>query len=88
MSNKGKVLLAILVIKYNQLPSKRRAAEIYDVSQITLRRRRAGTASQRDCEANLKKLTKPKELAIIQHILNLDSRGFAPKLSTVRDMAN
>ena len=65
MCNKGKVSLAILAIKYNQLPSERRAAEIYNVSQTTLRRRRAGTALQRNCEPNLKKLTKPEELAII-----------------------
>ena len=57
--------LAILAIKYNQLLSERRAAEIYNVSQTTLRRRRAGTASQRDYEPNSKKLTKPKESAII-----------------------
>jgi hypothetical protein len=88
MYNEGKVSLAILAIKYDQLPSERRAAEIYNVSRTTLRRRRAGTASRRDCEPNSKKLTKPEESAIIQHILDLDSRGFAPKLSAVRDMAN
>ena len=65
MSNEGKVSLAILVIKHNQLLSKWCAVEIYNVSQTTLRQRRASTASQRDCEPNLKKLTKPKESAII-----------------------
>ena len=57
--------LAILVIKNNQLLSERRAAEIYNVSRTTLRRRRAGTALRRDYKPNLKKLTKPEELAII-----------------------
>ena len=65
MYNEGKVSLAILAIKYNQLLSERRAAEIYNVSRTTLRRRRASTALRRDCKPNLKKPTKPKELAII-----------------------
>ena len=65
MYNEGKVSLAILVIKYNQLPSERRATEIYNVSRTTLRRRRAGTALWRDYKPNLKKLTKPEESAII-----------------------
>ena len=34
------------------------------------------------------KLIKPKELVIIQHILDLDLRGFVPKLSAIQDMAN
>ena len=65
MYNEGKVSLAILAIKYDQLLSKRLAAEIYNVSRTTLRRRRAGTALWRDYKPNLKKLTKPEELAII-----------------------
>jgi hypothetical protein len=35
-----------------------------------------------------KKLTKLEESVIIEHILDLDSRGFSPKLSAVTDMAN
>ena len=66
----------------------RRAVATYSIPQTTLRRRRTGTTARRDCKANLKKLTKLKELVIIEYILNLDSRGFAPSLSAVRDMAN
>ena len=65
MYNEGKVSLAILAIKYDQLLSKRLAAEIYNVSRTTLRRQRAGTALWRDYKPNLKKLTKPEKLAII-----------------------
>ena len=66
----------------------RRAITTYDVPRTTLRRQRARTTARRDYKANLKKLTKLKELVIIQYILDLDSRGFVPSLSTVRDMAN
>ena len=37
---------------------------------------------------NLKKLTKLKEEVIVRHILDLDSRGFAPTLGAIKDMAN
>ena len=43
---------------------------------------------RRNCELNLKKLTKLEEEAITRHILNLDTRGFAPSLGAVRDIAN
>jgi hypothetical protein len=36
----------------------------------------------------MKKLTNPKEEAIIKHVLDLDSRGFPPSLNDVRYMAN
>jgi hypothetical protein len=36
----------------------------------------------------MKKLTKLEEKVIIQHSLELDSRGFSPQLGVIRDMAN
>jgi hypothetical protein len=84
----GRIALAISAIKQNQFHSVRKAAVTYSVSRNTLSRRRAGTTSRRDCEANSKRLTKQEEVVIVQHILDLDSRGFAPKLVFVRDMAN
>jgi hypothetical protein len=36
----------------------------------------------------MKKLTNPEEEAIIEHVLDLDSRGFPPSLNDVRYMAN
>lgn len=36
----------------------------------------------------MKKLTNPEEEAIIEHVLDLDSRGFPPSLNNVRYMAN
>ena len=86
--NEADILLAIDSINREQIKSERRAVSTYIVPQSTLRDRRARVLLQRDCEANLKKLTKLEEEVIKQHILNLDSRGFAPTLSAVRDMAN
>ena len=66
----------------------RRAIATYSIPRTTLRRRRTGTTARRDYKANSKKLTKLKELVIVEHILDLDSRGFIPSLSAIRDMAN
>jgi len=65
-----------------------RAAETFGVPESTLRSRRAGVPPRRDCEANSRKLTKLEEEVIVRHILDLDSRGFAPTLGAVRDMAD
>jgi len=86
--NEADLLLAISTINQKQIQSERRAASTYNVPRSTLQTRRAGVTSRRDCEPNSKKLTKLEEEAIIQHILDLDSRGFAPTLDAVRDMAN
>ena len=82
------VSLAILAIKRNQVQSIRRAAATYKVSRRTIDRRRAGITARRNCEPNLKKLTKLEEEVITRHILDLDSRGFPPTLNAVQDMAN
>jgi hypothetical protein len=44
--------------------------------------------SRRDILANSRKLTNLEESVIVQHILDLDSKGFPPRLSGVEDMAN
>ena len=64
------------------------AARIYNVSETTLRARKQGRSSRRDIPANLRKLTNSEESAIIQYIIDLDSRAFPPNLSAVRDLAN
>ena len=66
----------------------RRAASAYSTPRTTLRDRRAGRPARRDCQPNLKRLTKVEEEVIVAHILELDSRGFAPTLSAVRDIAD
>lgn len=63
--NEGDIFLTILAINKKQIQSKRRAVLTFNVPLSTLRDRRAGTQPRRDCEANYKKLTKSKELAII-----------------------
>jgi hypothetical protein len=50
--------------------------------------RRDGQPSRRDIQPKNRKLTDYEERAIVQYILHLDSKGFPPRLSSVKDIAN
>ena len=47
-----------------------------------------GKPSQRNIQANCLKLTNLEEEVIVNHIYDLDSRGFSPWLADIEDMAN
>jgi hypothetical protein len=48
----------------------------------------AGRTYRPDSKANCYKLTELEEEVIVRNILDMDSRGFAPRLAGVEDMAN
>jgi hypothetical protein len=84
----AKVILAISAIDRRQIRSVQRAASTFYCPRTTVRRRRAGTAARSDCQPNSKKLSKLEEESIVSYIVELDSRGFSPRLGAVRDMAD
>ena len=43
---------------------------------------------RRDIPANLRKMTDLEETVLVQHILDLATKGFPPRMSVVEDMAN
>jgi len=88
-SNKeGRILLAVQAIKRGQIQSMNAAAITYDIPYATLYRRINGIPSRRDSTPNGRRLSSEEESAIIQYIFELDSRGFSPRPSEVRDMAD
>jgi hypothetical protein len=44
--------------------------------------------SRRDTTPNSRRLTLTEEDVVVQHILNLDARGFPPRLAAVKDIAH
>jgi hypothetical protein len=84
----ARINLAMQAIDSGRFRSARGAAAAYSVSKDTLSRRAEGIPSRRDCIPKSKKLTEVEESVLVQHILELDSRGFSPRLIAVRDMAN
>ena len=87
-TQEARIILAIEAIRTSKKLSRRSAAKLYKVPYATLSDRMAGRASRCELKANCHKLTKVEEEVIIQYILDLDTRGFAPRLGGVEDMAN
>lgn len=87
-SREARIQLAIQALEQDATLSQKRAAAVYNVSQSTLSTRRAGTTFRRDCTPNSMKLLKTEEEVIVQHVLDLDARGFPPQLRDVKDMAD
>ena len=88
-SNKeDRILQAIQAIKNGHLKSIRQAAESFDVTRRTLSNRMNGMTSRRDSTPNSQKLTSYEEAALVQYILDLDSRGFSPRAQAVQEMAD
>jgi hypothetical protein len=88
LSNEARIVTAIQALQNDSKLSVRAAARIYNVAEATLRTRRAGVTARRDTIPNSRLLTPSEERAIVKYILDLDSKGFPPRLRGVEDMAN
>ncbi|KAG6996132.1 hypothetical protein FocnCong_v016336 [Fusarium oxysporum f. sp. conglutinans] len=84
----ARILLALRALQNDPKLSVRRAADIYQVRYWTLHRRQKGILSTRDSIPKSRKLSDLEEQIIVQFILDLDSRGFPPRLRCVEEMAN
>ncbi len=87
-TNEARINLAIQAIQ-NQPKSRVRAiAKIYEVDHRRLGERLRGIPSRDTISANSRKLTDLEETVLIEHILDLASKGFPPRLCVVEDIAN
>ncbi|KAJ3542310.1 hypothetical protein NM208_g4167 [Fusarium decemcellulare] len=82
------ILLALQALQNNPKLSLRGTAKLYQVSYWALRRRYNGIQSRCDWIPKSRRLSDLEEQIIIQFILDLDSRGFPPRLRAVEEMAN
>jgi len=82
------ILLALQALQNNPKLSLRGAARLYQVNYWALRRRHNGIQSRRDWIPKSRRLSNLEEQIIVQFILDLDSRGFPPRLRAVEEMAN
>ena len=64
------------------------AARTFDVPRSALRDRINGRTERSTTRANSYKLSEIEEESLEEWILSMDSRGSAPRPSTVREMAN
>jgi hypothetical protein len=84
----ARIILAIEAIRTSKKLSCRVAAKIYRVSETILRDRMNGRTPLNERRPGAQKLSELEEEVIIRNILDLDSRGFAPRLAGIEDIAN
>jgi hypothetical protein len=87
-NDENQLNLAIQALQKNPNQSSRAIARIYSVDHRKLGDRLRGIPSRHAIQANSRKLTDLEEIVLIEHILDLDSKGFPPRLCVVEDMAN
>ena len=87
-AKEARIILAIEAIRTSKKLSQRSVVKIYKVLLSTLSDRIAGRTYRPETKANSLKLTELEEEVILRNILDMDSRGFAPRLASVEDMAN
>jgi DDE superfamily endonuclease/helix-turn-helix, Psq domain len=88
LEHEGRLQLALEAYNSGQFRSHTAAAQAYNVKRRTLSYRAQGRLFRAEATPNCYKLTATEEQTVIQYILNLDSRGFAPRLCEVADMAD
>ena len=84
----ARIIIAIEAIQSTKKISHRRAAKLYDVPPSTLRDRINGAPPRSEYRHKSHNLDELEESVLVQYILDMDERGFAPRLAGVEDMAN
>lgn len=87
-SKEARTLLAVVAFKRDSTQSIRKLAHIYNLTRSTLTDRIQGRASRISLPANSRKLDLIEEEVIVREVLELDSRGFPPRLGHIEEMAN
>ena len=87
-TKEARIILAIEAIRTSKKLSQRSVAKIYKVLLSTLSDRIASQTYRPETRPNRQKLSDLKEGVIIRYILDLDSRGFAPRLASIEDIVN
>ena len=87
-TQEARIILAIKAIRTSKKLSRRAAAKIYTMPYSTLSDRINGVTSICDRRPAASKLTELEEEAIVRYIIDLDMRGFRPRLASVEDIAN
>ena len=87
-TQEARIILAIKAIRSSKKISRRSTVKIYKVPYATFSDRIASRTYRPKSKANCYKLTDLKEKTIIRYILDLDSRGFAPRLASIKDIVN
>jgi hypothetical protein len=87
-SKEARILLAIQALQTNSKLRVLKAAKIYNVPENTLHDRMSSRTSRSEIRLKNRLLSELEEKVLLQHILDLDARGFSSKIEGVEDIAN
>jgi hypothetical protein len=88
ITKEARIILAIEAIRTSKNLSRRKATKLYEVPFTTLNDRINGHLPLPKRRPANTKLSELEEGVIVRYILDLGSRGFTPRLTSVKDMAN
>jgi hypothetical protein len=88
IQEEGRVDLALQAYTLGQFKSLRCAAAAFNVKHQRLSDQFHGITQRAQTQPNCQKLTATEQQTIVRYILNLNSRGFAPRLYEVADIAD
>ncbi|APA09566.1 hypothetical protein SS1G_06291 [Sclerotinia sclerotiorum 1980 UF-70] len=86
--NERDIVIAMKAMAKDKNLSLWKAVKIYNITHTTLIRRMKEITPASEYRQKQYKITKIKEEVIIQHIIDMDERGFSPKFISVESMAN
>jgi hypothetical protein len=83
-----RIILVIKAIRLSKTINTRTAAKLYKIPRIIFRNRITSRTPRDEIRPNYYKLIILEEEVISRNILELDSRGFAPRLAGIEDITN
>jgi predicted HTH domain antitoxin len=86
IEQEGRIQLAIQALKKRKISSARRAAEVFNMPRSTLRDCLKGHDFQAELRNHKFQLSKNQEEALVEWIINRDTRGVAPRVSHVQQI--
>jgi hypothetical protein len=87
-TNKARIILVIEAIRSSSKISIRRAIILYEIPRNSFSYKLAGQISCNKTKINCHKLTEIEEEVIIRYILDLNTRGFAPRFAGIKNITN
>lgn len=81
------IVRALKALEDDPNVSIRGVAKSFGIPEATLRRRRAGGLDRRSSHLSCRRMSPTQEEILVDWIIDMDKKGFAPNYNTARDMA-
>jgi hypothetical protein len=87
-SKEARLKIAIKDLYRSEFQSVLAAAKAYNLPRTSLVSRMSRVTSRADSRNAAHKLEEAEEEVLVWRVLNLDSRGFSPRIADIEEMAN